>query len=76
MQQTPQLWPPGSERVSHAQIAPGTDVLMGGKIRQFERCASSPWGSTWLVYWRGIEEPTKFQEEPVLTVWPAGLGTP
>jgi hypothetical protein len=44
---------------------------MGGTIRKFGRCEQSPGGSLWLVYWEGLNIPTRFQEEPVLTVWPA-----
>lgn len=65
------LWPPGSERRPHSSITPGTEVLQGGVVRVFERCEQSPGGSYWLVWWRGREEPTRFQEEPTLTVWPA-----
>lgn len=67
----PPLWPPGSERIPHALVRPGTEVLIGGDIRKFDRCEQSPGGSLWLVYWQGVDHPTRFQEEPVLTVWPA-----
>lgn len=72
----PRPWPPGSERVPHAQVAPGTEVLMGGTIRKFGHCERSEGGSMWLVYWQGIDHPTRFQEEPVLTVWPASQPSP
>lgn len=60
--------PLGSKRVSHTQVAAGTEVLMGGVIRKFDRCVQLPGGSMWLVYWQGSEVPTRFQEEPTLTV--------
>lgn len=67
----PRQWPPGSNRVPVNQVAPGTEVLLGGAIRTFDRCELSEGGSFWLVYWRGVEAPTRYQETPVLTVWPA-----
>ncbi|GAA2061049.1 hypothetical protein GCM10009839_84960 [Catenulispora yoronensis] len=65
------LWPPGSERVPHWRVTPGTEVLMGGTIRRFDRCERPVDGSHWLIYWQGINVPTRYQEEPVLVVWPA-----
>jgi hypothetical protein len=53
------------------QIPSGAEVLIGGAIRKFDRCVQSPRGSLWLVYWQEIDDPTRFQEEPVLTVWPS-----
>lgn len=67
----PTPFPPGAERVPHDQVPAGTEVLIGGTIRKFDRCEQSPGGSFWLVYWQGIDHPTRFQETPVLAVWPA-----
>lgn len=67
----PTPFPPGGEHVPCDKVPAGTEVLIGGSIRRFERCEPSPGGSMWLVYWQGIDHPTKFQESPVLTVWPA-----
>lgn len=69
-------WPPGAERVPADRVAPGTEVMTGAAIKVFDRVEQSPGGSMWLVFWQGIEEPTKFQEEPVLIVWPATQPAP
>lgn len=71
----PTPFPPGGRRVPATEVAPGTEVLLGASIRTFDRLVRSPGGSLWLVYWRGIEAPTKFQDEPSLMVWPAGQPT-
>lgn len=62
------LWPPGSERIRLSDIPEGTEVLRGTTIKTLDRWEITK-GGLFLVFWRGQDEPAKFQEEPVLTVW-------
>jgi len=63
-------FPPGGEPIPADRLAPGTEVLLGAAIRTFDRVEKSQGGSFWFVYWQNVDAPTKFQEEPVLMVWP------
>jgi hypothetical protein len=64
---------PGSVPKPLSQIEPGTECLRGTSWKVLDRWQLSERGTYYLVWWRGQDEPVKFQSEPTLATWPANM---